>query len=300
MSGLIDLHAHVLPPGIAPHDAGGGLWERLGAQLRDPLRLIADSDAAGIGLRVVSTPLSIAGAPGIGGTTAALTLSRRINDSLAGLVAAHPGRIGAFATLDAFGGAAAAAEVAGLAGQGFAGALIDGQSGDRYLGDPAALPVLEALAQARLPVFVHPVSPEPLTGQLEPLGRLGVRVARSTSITASLLSLHAAGRLAELRGLRLLFPALALPGLLLTDGFGIGFAQDGAEVWFDVMGLGPRLIAYAASVAGTGRLVLGSDWPILEPDASIGALERAVAEAGLPRGAAQAIGVENPRRFLGV
>lgn len=303
MSGdLIDLHAHFLPAGVTPHGetSPGSLWARLGDRLRDPSRLIDESDEAGIGLRVVSAPLSFAGAPGLGGTPEALTLARRINAALAELVAAHPGRIAAFATLDAFGGEVSAAEVAGVRGLGLSGLVIDAQSGGRYLDAPEALPVLEAARAAGLPVFVHPVSPEPLATELAGLGRLGVRLARSTAITASLLALHASGRLAALKGLRLLFPALALPGLLLTDGFGIALPEEGAEVWFDVMGLGPRLIAYAASVVGTGRLVLGSDWPILSPDAGYEALTFAVAGASLPPGAAQAIGRENPRRFLGL
>lgn len=120
---------------------------------------IAVMDEAGIDLQVLSVV-----APGLQALPPerSVALSREANDRQAAAVAAFPDRLRAFATLPMSDPPAAADELRRCVGElGFLGAMVHGQTHGRWLDDPANEPVLAALDELRVPVYLHPAPPPP-------------------------------------------------------------------------------------------------------------------------------------------
>ena len=87
-----------------------------------------------------------------------------MNDDLAALVARHPGRIHGLASVDAYDGDRAAREAErAIRELGLRGLFVDCARGDLLIDAPQARPTLEVAARLGVPVFVHPVAPQPLT-----------------------------------------------------------------------------------------------------------------------------------------
>jgi len=134
-------------------------------------------DEAGIDLQV----LSLVG-PGVQALAPARSaeVSRDANDRMAAACAAHPERFRAFATLPMSDPPAAAEELRRCVGDhGFLGAMVHGQTGGRWLDDPANEPVLDALEQLGVPVYLHPAPPPPevLRAYYSGLGDAGAALA---------------------------------------------------------------------------------------------------------------------------
>ena len=90
----------------------------------------------------------------------AVPLAARINGELHGMVTAHPDRFAAFALLPVTVPDAAADELERAVSElGFAGAMISGTIGGRFLDDPVFAPVLETAARLDVPVYLHPGPP---------------------------------------------------------------------------------------------------------------------------------------------
>ena len=123
---------------------------------------IAAMDEAGIDLQVIS--LAAMGMDSLDAQTATF-LARDINDETAAAVRANPTRLAAFATLALKDPAAAAKELDRCINQlHFPGVLLDGTTsiGDKhglFLDDPIFLPVLEAAASLKIPIYLHPAPP---------------------------------------------------------------------------------------------------------------------------------------------
>jgi predicted TIM-barrel fold metal-dependent hydrolase len=118
---------------------------------------IADMDAAGIDIQVLShtVPGAEAWEP-----TRAVPAARTANDDLAKTVAAHPDRFAGFAALPMRDPGAAASELQrAVAELGFRGAMVNGLVEDRFLDDPAFLPVLEKAVELDVPLYLHPSFP---------------------------------------------------------------------------------------------------------------------------------------------
>jgi predicted TIM-barrel fold metal-dependent hydrolase len=137
---------------------GGGPIQRTAAQMGDLGAVrIADMDAAGIDLQVLSTPAvgveELDPADGIG-------MCREINDVLAKAVADHPDRFAGFAVLPTLDAGAAAAELErGVTDLGFKGALINGHARGRFLDEPAFWPIFECAEALDVPIYLHPTPP---------------------------------------------------------------------------------------------------------------------------------------------
>src|ERR1700710_207783 len=109
---IIDFHAHLWPaewgPGGKHQRPGGGhMSPEILRRIISPDALLDEFAAAGISLGVVST--TIESLFGVTGDVDAGIIPG-VNDWLANLVAAHPGRLAALATVDAFSGEAGARE----------------------------------------------------------------------------------------------------------------------------------------------------------------------------------------------
>jgi predicted TIM-barrel fold metal-dependent hydrolase len=119
---------------------------------------LADMDRAGIDMQV----LSYGGFPQLLPSPQAIDLNRAANDKLAVAAQAHPTRFAGFATLPWQAPEAAARELERAVKQlGFKGALINGRPGDTFLDDERYAPILAALDELNVPLYVHPGLPLP-------------------------------------------------------------------------------------------------------------------------------------------
>jgi predicted TIM-barrel fold metal-dependent hydrolase len=120
---------------------------------------IADMDAAGVDVQVISTR-----APAVQNLSAtdAVPLARAANDRLAEAVAAHPDRFAGFATLPTPAPAEAAAELERTVREyGFKGAILHGHTSGRFLDAEEFRPILECAEGLGVPLYLHPTPPIP-------------------------------------------------------------------------------------------------------------------------------------------
>ena len=140
---------------IAARNSSGSDLERLLFDLAD-LR-IAAMDAAGVDMQVLSLT-----APGVQNLDAgqAVSLARTSNDLLAATIRKYPGRFQGLATLPTPSPNEAAAELRrAIVELGLNGAMLFGRTGKRNLDHPDFLPILEAAAALRAPLYIHPQTP---------------------------------------------------------------------------------------------------------------------------------------------
>jgi predicted TIM-barrel fold metal-dependent hydrolase len=121
-----------------------------------PEAALAYMDRHGIAAQVVSMPMAFAGSeddPEFG-----IRVCRMINEGNAELIAKHPGRFGAFASLPADGPEQALTELGyALDELGLDGVVLTSNVAGHYFGDAFLEPVLAELERRQVPVFVHPV-----------------------------------------------------------------------------------------------------------------------------------------------
>ncbi|WP_329100991.1 amidohydrolase [Micromonospora sp. NBC_01699] len=289
---IADFHTHYACPAypaLPPRNTArslAGRWDELARRIADPDDLLADSGRQGIDLRVLSAPPALVTPHGERTSPADL---RRINDHLAEAVSAAPDRIRGLATIDAFGGEAAAEEaVRAVRELGLSGLVVDCATEGQLLSAAAARPTLTVAAALGVPVFAHPISPDLLTEAFTGLGRFGTSLARGTINAAALLSLLSDGVLDDLPGLHVVFPMLGVAGLSLAaatdEGEVITAAAPSsrrAHVYLDTMGFAPAAIRFATDLLGADHVLVGGDWPIGVRDTSRERVETALARAGL-------------------
>lgn len=122
-------------------------------------RRLADMDAAGIDVQVLSTPpIGLEELDPID----AVRMSKEVNDVLATAVTDHPDRFAGFAVLPALDATAAANELERTVSElGFKGALINGHTRGRFLDDQAFWPIFERAEALEVPIYLHPTRPPP-------------------------------------------------------------------------------------------------------------------------------------------
>jgi hypothetical protein len=90
----------------------------------------------------------------------ATAVVRDVNDRLAEVVRAHPGRFAAFAALAVDDPISASRELERAVTQlGCRGTMIDGTTHGLFLDHPKFTPILEAAQALRVPIYVHPAPP---------------------------------------------------------------------------------------------------------------------------------------------
>lgn len=165
---LIGIEEHFLTSDVA--DA----WRARGLDRSDPMvahdlgpmaqRLldvaderIARMDETGLDVQVLS--LTTPGLHELGEDS--VDLARRVNDAIAAAVARHPHRFQAFATLPVAAPEAAARELERCVRDlGFKGTMLCGRVGARNLDHPALEPVFATAAALKVPVLLHPRTPD--------------------------------------------------------------------------------------------------------------------------------------------
>jgi 6-methylsalicylate decarboxylase len=151
----IDVHHHLSPPSYIAESIAKNFGEPLMRKWR-PENSLADMDAAG----VVVAMLSIT-APGVSYTSGepARKMARECNEYAAKLIADHPGRFGSFAVLPLTDPEGSLKEIEyALDTLKLDGIGLLTSYGDKWLGDPLFLPVMEELNRRKVVVYTHPTA----------------------------------------------------------------------------------------------------------------------------------------------
>lgn len=305
---IIDVHTHIRPKGWTPRlPAYATAQDRevaaaRASKLTDVALLVRESEEAGVDLRLLSA--TIEGFFGIEGPTDAGEIAR-VNDFLAETVAAHPNRLGALATVDAFAGESAAREAERAVRElGHVGIVIDSARDGRFIGDPRVRPTLEVAAALKVPVLVHPVAAPIAEALTQAAGVPGNSFGRGLVNGTALLSALHAGLFEELPDLNLIFTAIGAGALVLaaseTEQYSAEARRGGTPLpnaYFDIMGLEPAVIRFIVDLVGTDRVVVGSDWPIWAPVSRDG-LASALDAAGLSAAEQAQVAGGNASRLL--
>ena len=310
-SSLIDFHCHHVPArfevtaGRFAPASQRARWEAIAAKLADEWLLLKDIDDGHLAGRVINIPAGlIADSDGFAPHDTIVA----INDHVAGLVARHPGRLYGLASVDPYDGDRAAREAErAIRDLGLLGLFVDCARGDMLLDAPQARPTLQVAARLGVPVFAHPVAPQPLTRQMAPYGVIGTLFARGTVNSAALIALVESGVFAELPNLRVVITGHAIGGLAMASGLSRQSRQpSGASevmrrhVLIDTQMIHPALIRAAVDLLGVEHVMAGSDWPIVDDGPIREPLEDVMARAGLSADEQEAIAGGNCLRLLGV
>jgi aminocarboxymuconate-semialdehyde decarboxylase len=280
-------------------------WEAIARKLSDERLLLKDIREGNLGARVVNIPAAlIADAEG----HVSHDTIKALNDDVAGLVARHPGLIHGLASIDAYDGDRAAREAErAIRDLGLLGLFVDCARGDSLIDAPQARPTLEVAAKLGVPVFVHPVAPQPLTRQMTPYGLIGTLFARGTVNSASLIALVEGGVFTHLPGLRVVVTAHAIGGLAMASGLSSQSCLPCGtidvmrkHVFIDTQLVHPVLIRASVDLLGVAHVMAGSDWPIVDEGPIRGTLAKAMQQAGLSVDEQRAIAAGNCLQLLGM
>jgi predicted TIM-barrel fold metal-dependent hydrolase len=276
-----DVHQHLYPPALiealrarreTPRLDGDRLELREGSfafdeDAHDLDARLAVLDASGIDVAVISLPPTLE-------TEEHPELEAAYNEGIAEAVAVADGRLRAFA--------------AGVCLEGFAGACVSATAVVRGLGE---LP--RELADAGQALFVHPGPPAALPPHA-PAWWAAV-VDYPAQMQAAYLA-WLAGDAARQPDLRAVFAILAGGGPFQFERLqlrGPGPPVEArANAYLDASSYGPRSLELCVAACGVGRVVFGSDFPVLGVDATL----QAVAELG--EDVLAAVASDNPARLL--
>jgi predicted TIM-barrel fold metal-dependent hydrolase len=306
---LIDVHHHIVPP----------FWfeevkERIAAQGGgriiptwygwSPQRALEDMDRNGVAIALISMTT-----PGIwfGDAAQGRRLARDYNDFAVKIVRDHPGRFGLFATLPLPDTEGSLKEIE----YAFDTLKADGiglmtSYGDRWVGDPSFLPVLEELNRRKAVIYVHPSSPLCCTGLMPYVPPFFAEFQQDT--TRAILSLVFSGSLARLRDIRFIFshsggtlPMVAgriehyaaLPAF--KDKVPNGFINELTRLHYEIANAANKpALAALTSLVPTSQIMFGSDFPLV----SIGETARGLAQLGFSDADFRKIACDNALRLI--
>ena len=277
---------------------------------------LSDMDAMGVDRQILSvhTPGTQTMDP-----AEAVAFAREANDLLARAAAAHPSRLGCFATLPTPDPAAAAEELERAVSElGHCGAMLYGRTGEKLLDHPDFTPIFDRAAQLDVPIYVHPQRPvetvsdvyytqglPPLTGRVLANFAWGWHV--ETAINAIRLIISGAferspapqvilGHWGELVPFYLerLDEAFALVRPGADKGFGETF-QTHFHVTPSGMWSYPML-QHAIAELGADRILFSIDYPFIRPTDSTA--RRFLEQAPISTADKHKIGHLNAKRLL--
>jgi aminocarboxymuconate-semialdehyde decarboxylase len=291
----VDLHTHILPDGWPDLEQlygcpgwlrmekegaesarlmkGDACFRQIDARCWDADRRLADCDAAGVGVQVLSTvPVMFSyWAP----PEHALDLSRRLNDHIAGVVGGNPRRVVGLGTLPMQDPDRAINELRRCMGElGLAGVEIGTHVNGENLDSPGVVAVLEAARDLDAAIFVHPW--EMLGGERMERYMLPWLVGMPTETALAICSVILGGVLDRLPGLRIAFahgggafPAIAgrveqafgsRPDLVAVNAkHPPSHYMD--QVWVDSLVHDGEALKRILDLFGSRRVMLGSDYP---------------------------------------
>ena len=289
----IDVHTHILPerlpdfpekgfvriehrpsaPGRARMTIDGALFREIGSNCWDASVRLAESDSDGVDVQVLSTvPVLFS----YGADPArALELSRRLNDHIAGLQAAHPRRFVGLGTIPMQDPHLAVGELGRCVRElNLAGVEIGSNVRGANLDSPELFPIFEAAQELGAAVFVHPW--EMVGRERMPKYWLPWLVGMPAEVSLAICSLIFGGVLERLPRLRIAFAhgGGAFPGTLgrISRGFETRpdlVAVDNPvppreylnRIYVDSLVHDAMTLRFLVERMGAGRIALGSDYP---------------------------------------
>jgi len=313
-TGLVDVHHHCSPPFYIDQWVAAAKPEDMdnpttSARNWTPQLSLEHMDAGNVRTAVVS----ILGRPFYDrlGTEKCRTFVRRNNEYAARLMQDHPDRFKFFGGVHPTDVDGSLAEIGySLDTLGASGILLMSNYGDRWLGDPIFLPVLEELNRRKTTVFVHPYAPaccRNLMPNVAPLEGGLLEIPYDTGRTV--MSLLFSGGLSRFRDINWIFchaggaiPVLAgrirelgpmIPNLDKIAPNGIDFELQ--RLYYDTANAAfPPTMAALLSYVPASQVVFGSDYPIISPERNA-ALLRGIKLSARDR---RKIEFENARRIL--
>ncbi len=302
---MIDIHTHILPahlpdfaarygppgtpnpshgyvqldhycPGCARMLVGGKAFREITANNWDPAVRLAECDAAGVHMQVLSTvPVLFAyWAP----PAAGLAVAQYLNDHIAGCVQAHPQRFMGLGTVPLQDTDLAIAELERCMAMGLRGVEIGTNINGQNLSEPRFFPFFEACARLGAAVFIHPWD---MMGEQD-MQRywLPWLVGMPAETTRAACSLIFGGVFARLPSLRVAFAhgggSLAatlgrirhgwrvrpdLVALHSPDIYEADPARYLGRFWVDSLTHDPHLLRYLMQLVGEDKVALGTDYP---------------------------------------
>jgi aminocarboxymuconate-semialdehyde decarboxylase len=240
---------------------------------RDPAVRIADMDAAGVGMHILSLP---GPAVHLEAPDRGVALAQLTNDAFADVVRANPTRLGALATLPMQAPQQAARELErAVRDLGLLGAMIFSNHGGVPLDDPRNFPVYEVAAALDVPLLIHPATPANAAAANQADYRLVALLAFPFDVTVAATRLILGGVLDRFPRLTCILGLLggALP--MLAERVARGYAAYPElqhtlqhpiadyfrRFYYDTVPYGTVGIPLTVAFAGADRVVLGSDHP---------------------------------------
>ena len=211
-------------------------------------------------------------------------MARRCNEFSAELASRHPGRYGAFGMVPMHEAEHAVDEIAyALDVLKLDGLCMFSSYGEKYLGDAALDPVLDALNKRDAVVFIHPFnaaqqlpgSPKGSEGKLPYPAFMVEYPFDTTRMAAHLMFSGAIERFARVRfilshaGGTLPFLAWRLFCCQMVSPHFPKWSEEKIRAalrhfWYDTaMAAGPEMLTCLMSFVGPERIVFGSDWPLV-------------------------------------
>jgi predicted TIM-barrel fold metal-dependent hydrolase len=289
----IDIHSHLMSVAFAEHlrgrhtlpatvrDADGyvthcapGFSMHYGPPILSIEAKLEAMDAAGIGMTVLSPAPP---GPHVLGGARANGWAARINDELAAITAAHPGRLAGWASLGFGDPSRTIAEVDRCLDElGLAGFQVWSNLGDRPLDDPGVLPVLEHIAARGAAIHLHPFVP-PGQPAMSPAMMTGFAFPVDTSLAVLrligaglfdrdpvIVAAHLGGVLPWLRERLAIHGQASAPfpdqPLLARP---VGEYLD--RLYVDTVAYGLAPLEYCYTQLGASRLLFGTDHPYADP-----------------------------------
>lgn len=314
-SGLIDVHAHCLPPayreaaqrlGLTSFDGGMPIpgW--------NPATALDFMDRNQIAVQV----LSLASPPvyTLDRHQTAM-LARRANDQIADVTARHPDRFTATAVLP-LPDVEATLEAIDYSFDvlGVCGVTLFTQYDGSYLGNNLFEPVFAALNKRRALVLLHPTSPAGV--ERTALGRPAPLIEFPIDTTRTIVDLLFAQTLSRYPDLRLVVPhaGAAVPALAwriarFADDLPVPGRPEGLtattimeqiqRLYFDIaLSTNTHALAALLTVANPSRILFGSDFPFAPESAARATISELRASPHLDTGMRASIGYRNARQLL--
>jgi 2,3-dihydroxybenzoate decarboxylase len=281
------------------------------ARLPDVTRWrLPEMDENGVAMQVLS--LTVPGIEADGDASRAVANARFVNDHLAGVVAGHPDRFAAFAALPLQDPDAAVAELVRAVGElGLNGALVNDHIQGRYLDDPDFDEVWAALAELRVPLYLHPGMPPAdawhvLAGRPEMYGALWSWQAETGGhamrvVLSGVFDRHPQARLIlghageflpfQLSRFDSRYATLTVPEPLRRAPS----AYFGDNVHVTTSGvLAPAAVAALVAVIGSDAVLFAVDYPYESTSKAVAALE----QAAIARADKHKVAFKNARTLL--
>ena len=275
-SGAIDVQQHYVPPSLleALSELRPGQVDRLSTGTTDLSPRIADMDEAGVELALLS--ISELGRYQTDQRDEDAELAKRYNDELLEAARAFPGRFAASITLPFPHPEECLDELQRVKDEPLVRGVIAFAATEHYtLDDPALDPVYAAIAEAGLPLFLHPAFDQLPTLPLLSEWMLNAGIAPMVETSATAARMMLSGVLDRAPALVMVIPHLGglLPYLAqrLVDQSGTGDAEHDVlhylrhRCLLDSCSYHRPALDCAVATVSAERIMLGSDFPFRGP-----------------------------------